>query len=130
LARCFFDAAAHVSDEAFDAQLDASMRQYGAYARIGCYPMDVPNLKPLLAEMTVPTLFICGRDDRVLTLEQAMRGYAMTPNARMYVIPNCGLHPQLEHPAEFNRVLLQFLQGTLTADAPDREAQEPVAQPV
>src|SRR5207244_11469052 len=53
------------------------------------------------AEMTVPTLFICGREDKVLTLEQAVRGYAMTPRARLYVIAECGLHPQLEHPNEF-----------------------------
>jgi pimeloyl-ACP methyl ester carboxylesterase len=76
--------------------------------------------------MSVPTLFICGREDKVLTLEQAVRGYAMTPGARLYVMPNCGLHPQLEHPEEFNRVALQFLQGTLT-DEPSR-AHEAVAQ--
>jgi pimeloyl-ACP methyl ester carboxylesterase len=137
LARCFFDSSTHVSADAFDAQLNASIKQYDAYARLGGYPMDVPNLKPLLAEMTVPTLFLCGREDRVLTLEQAMRGYAMTPGARMYVIPNCGLHPQLEHPQEFNRVVLQFLQGTLTGEgsdsAPSRAAaaaREVLAQPV
>jgi hypothetical protein len=50
----------------------------------------------------------------------------MTPGARLYVMPNCGLHPQLEHPEEFNRVALQFLQGTLT-DEPSR-AHEAVAQ--
>lgn len=116
LGRCFFDAEKHIPDEAFEAQFEASKRQYGAYARLGGYPMDVPNLKPLLAEMTVPTLFICGRDDKVLTLEQAMRGYAMTPGARLYAIPDCGLHPQLEHPDEFNRVLMQFLRGELPGE--------------
>jgi pimeloyl-ACP methyl ester carboxylesterase len=113
LDRCHFDAQKHVSPEAFQQQFEASMRQYEAYAKLGGYPMDVPNLKPLLAEMRVPTLFICGREDKVLTLEQAMRGYAMTPGARMYVLPECGLHPQIEHPAEFNRVVMQFLTGEL-----------------
>jgi pimeloyl-ACP methyl ester carboxylesterase len=129
LSRCFFDAEAHISQDALDAQLAASVRQYDAYAKLGGYPMDVPNLKPLLAQMTVPTLFVCGRDDKVLTLEQAMRGYAMTPNARMYVIPNCGLHPQLEHPDEFNRVALAFLQGNLTVEGSEPAgAREVVAQ--
>jgi len=40
--------------------IEASARQYGAYAKLGCYPMDVPNLRPLLAKMTVPVLF-CHR---------------------------------------------------------------------
>ncbi|MBI2756846.1 MAG: alpha/beta fold hydrolase [Chloroflexi bacterium] len=131
LSRCYFDAATHVPGDAFDALFDASVRQYDAYAKLGGYPMDVPNLKPLLAQMTVPTLFICGRDDKVLTLEQAVRGYAMTPGARLYVMPNCGLHPQIEHPEEFNHVALEFLQGELTpaeATAPAR-ARELVAQP-
>ncbi|HLY64393.1 MAG TPA: alpha/beta fold hydrolase, partial [Chloroflexota bacterium] len=82
LERCYFDPDTHVSPQAFDELFAASERQYGAYQKIGCYPMDVPNLKPLLAEMTVPTLFICGREDKVLTLEQAVKGYAMTPGAR------------------------------------------------
>ncbi len=127
LSRCFFDADSHVSEDAFEEQFQASIRQYDAYSKLGGYPMDVPNLKPLLAEMTVPTLFICGREDKVLTLEQAVRGYAMTPGARLYVMPNCGLHPQLEHPEEFNRVALQFLQGKLTAETV--QAREAVAQP-
>jgi len=109
LQRCYFNPD-HVSDEAFEQLFEASERQYGAYAKLGGYPMDVPNLKPLLAEMTVPTLFICGREDKVLTFEQAIKGYAMTPDARLYAIANCGLHPQLEHPDEFNHVVTEFLK--------------------
>jgi pimeloyl-ACP methyl ester carboxylesterase len=112
LERCYFDAG-KVSDEAFAELLESSERQYEAYTKLGGYPMDVPNLKPLLAEMTVPTLFICGREDKVLTFEQAIKGYAMTPNARLYAIANCGLHPQLEHPDEFNHVVTEFLSGRM-----------------
>ena len=112
LERCYFDPS-HVSDEAFGQLLESSERQYGAYAKLGGYPMDVPNLKPLLAEMTVPTLFICGREDKVLTFEQAIKGYAMTPGARLYAIADCGLHPQLEHPEEFNTVVTEFLKGRM-----------------
>ena len=112
LERCYFDPD-HVSDEAFEQLLEASERQYSAYSKLGGYPMDVPNLKPLLAEMTVPTLFVCGREDKVLTFEQAIKGYAMTPGARLYAIANCGLHPQLEHPDEFNHVVTEFLTGRM-----------------
>jgi pimeloyl-ACP methyl ester carboxylesterase len=128
LERCHFDAVKHVTPETFEQQFEASARQYDAYARLGGYPMDVPNLKPLLAEMTVPTLFICGREDKVLTLEQAMRGYAMTPGARMYVIADCGLHPQLEHPAEFNRMLLRFLTGELVGEEAGQRTAELVSR--
>ncbi|HLG72982.1 MAG TPA: alpha/beta hydrolase [Chloroflexota bacterium] len=112
LERCYFDPS-KVSDEAFEELFESSERQYKAYQELGGYPMDVPNLKPLLAEMTVPTLFVCGREDKVLTFEQAIKGYAMTPNARLYAIANCGLHPQLEHPEEFNNVVTEFLQGKM-----------------
>lgn len=112
LERCYFDPS-KVSDEAFEELYESSERQYQAYSELGGYPMDVPNLKPLLAEMTVPTMFVCGREDKVLTFEQAIRGYAMTPNARLYAIPNCGLHPQLEHPDEFNNVVTEFLTGRM-----------------
>jgi pimeloyl-ACP methyl ester carboxylesterase len=37
----------------------------------------------------------------------------MTPGARLYAIANCGLHPQLEHPDEFNHVVTEFLEGRM-----------------
>ena len=47
--------------------------------------MDVPNLKPLLAEMKVPTLFICGREDKVLTVSSYLPGDGADGKPRLLV---------------------------------------------
>src|SRR5215468_2802598 len=93
--------------------LEASARQYGAYAKLGCYPMDVPNLRPLLAKMTVPVLFVTGKENKILPIEQALIAFNLTPGAKLYAMSSCGLHAQTEHPEEFNRIAVEFLKGEL-----------------
>src|SRR5918995_1764814 len=102
-----------IPPEMFDQYLEASARQYGAYAKLGCYPMDVPNLRPLLAKMTVPVLFVTGKENKILPIEQALIAFNMTPGAKLYAMSNCGLHAQTEHPEEFNRIAVEFLKGEL-----------------
>jgi pimeloyl-ACP methyl ester carboxylesterase len=36
---------------------------------------------------------------------------AQVPGARKVVIPDAGHHPNMEHPALFNQVVLEFLGG-------------------
>jgi len=109
LERAYFNVERCAPPDIFDQYLEASARQYGAYAKLGCYPMDVPNLRPILAKMTVPVLFVTGKENKVLPIDQALIAFGMTPGARFYAMSNCGLHAQTEHPEEFNRVALQFL---------------------
>jgi len=80
---------------------------------LGCYPMDVPNLRPLLAKMTVPVLFVTGKENKILPIEQALVAFSMTPGAKLYAMSSCGLHAQTEHPEEFNRIAVEFLKGEL-----------------
>ena len=75
--------------------------------------MDVPNLRPLLAKMTVPVLFVTGKENKVLPIEQALIAFNMTPGAKLYAMSSCGLHAQTEHPQEFNRIAVEFLKGEL-----------------
>ena len=102
-----------VPPETFNQYLDSSRRQYEAYAKLGGYPMDVPNLRPMLFELKVPVLFVLGKENKVLPIEQGMIAFQGTPGARMYAMSNCGLHPQTEYPEEFNRMAVEFLKGEL-----------------
>ena len=113
LDRAYFNVEQSAPPKIFNQYLESSARQYGAYAKLGCYPMDVPNLRPLLAKMTVPVLFVTGRENKVLPIEQALIAFGMTPGARFYAISGCGLHAQTEHPKEFNRIAVDFLMGEL-----------------
>lgn len=114
LGRSYFNLERSVPPDVFDRYLEQSKPQYEAYARLGGYPMDVPNLRPLLASMPVPTMFFFGKDDKVFAVEQGLAGFAMTPGSRFYGLTDCGHHPQSEHPREFNRIAMQFLLGELT----------------
>jgi pimeloyl-ACP methyl ester carboxylesterase len=113
LERAYFNPERWRPSEIFDQYLEASGRQYGAYAKLGCYPMDVPNLRPLLAKMTVPVLFVTGKENKILPIEQALVAFSMTPGAKLYAMSSCGLHAQTEHPEEFNRIAVTFLKGEL-----------------
>jgi 2-hydroxy-6-oxonona-2,4-dienedioate hydrolase len=73
-------------------------------------PMKIPEgtLARLLT-LKVPTLLIHGRDDRTVHFEASLRLVGMIPNSRMVLINRCGHWAQLEHSAEFNRLVDDFV---------------------
>ena len=62
-----------------------------------------------LGEITVPSLLIHGRDDRVVTFEGTLFASARIPNSRAHIINRCGHWAQLEHAEEFNRLVADFV---------------------
>jgi len=67
--------------------------------------------KPLLDELTkvsVPTLIICGENDEPF-VEPSRRMHQAIPGSELAMLAGSGHTPQIEVPAEFNRVLLGFL---------------------
>jgi 2-hydroxy-6-oxonona-2,4-dienedioate hydrolase len=62
-----------------------------------------------LAEIAVPTMVMHGRDDRTVSFEASLRTVAVVPNARLVLFNRCGHWVQLEHAAEFNRLVAQFV---------------------
>ena len=70
-----------------------------------------------LANAKVPALIVHGRDDRVVPLEGSMRLNAMMQNSRMVIFNRCGHWAQIEHAAEFNRLLDGFIAHNLPAAA-------------
>lgn len=62
-----------------------------------------------LRKISAPTLLVHGRDDRVVPFEQSLRNLSAIPNSRLLLINGCGHWAQIEHAAEFNRVVVDFI---------------------
>jgi len=58
------------------------------------------------------TLIIHGRDDRVIPPDNALRLFALIPNAQLHMFGRCGHWTQIEHSARFNRLVADFLAET------------------
>lgn len=68
---------------------------------------DLPGCVPQIA---APALIVWGRQDRLVKPADAERLHADLPDSRLAWIEECGHVPQEEHPAEFIRVLRDFLE--------------------
>ena len=64
-----------------------------------------------LQSMTVPTLLIHGRDDRVMSYEHSLTLLGYIPDSRLLLINRCGHWAQLEHVEEFNRAVVDFVSN-------------------
>lgn len=62
-----------------------------------------------LNDIKVPTLIICGKDDKVTPLEQSEFMNINIKNSKLQVIEKAGHVSNLEHPDEFNKYLMDFL---------------------
>jgi pimeloyl-ACP methyl ester carboxylesterase len=73
--------------------------------------MHDPKLRRRLHRIKVPTLFLWGAADRIVS-EQYGRAYcAAIPGARFETIANAGHFPHIEQPDEFARRVLAFAEG-------------------
>ena len=67
------------------------------------------SLEHELDRARCPVLLVWGQDDRASPLDHALVMLRKMPQARLHVFGRCGHSVQLEHPAEFNRLALDFL---------------------
>lgn len=65
-----------------------------------------------VSSIAAPTLIFHGREDRVIPLATSLRLFELIPDAQLHVFGNCGHWTQIEHAAEFTRLLRDFLLGT------------------
>jgi pimeloyl-ACP methyl ester carboxylesterase len=97
--------------------LDAA-RNREATARFGWSPyMHNPKLKRRLHRIDVPTLFLWGSADRILSEHYGRAYCAMIPGARFETIEDAGHFPHLEKPDEFARRALAFAEAPAAASA-------------
>ncbi len=66
-----------------------------------------------LHEVTQPTLLVWGRNDRITPPDVAYQFRDRIPETRLHVIDRCGHAPMIEHPEEFNRVMLEFVDEVM-----------------
>lgn len=71
------------------------------------------TLTDRLNEIVQPTLLVWGRDDRITPPDVAYQFQERIPQTQLHVIDQCGHAPMIEHPDEFNRVMLRFVDETV-----------------
>ena len=72
-------------------------------------PIPLKVDRSLIPSITVPTLLIHGRDDRVLHFETSLWLCAHIKNSRLVLLNQCGHWAMIEHADEFNRLVIDFL---------------------
>lgn len=68
------------------------------------------NMAKDLPEMTTPTCIIWGKNDVVTPPKVAEEFNALLPNSDLFWIDKCGHAAMMEHPHQFNKLLLDWLQ--------------------
>lgn len=77
-------------------------------AWVSMFEVDYTDLLP---QVRVPSLIICGREDKVTPLAESEKMHRLIPGSRLVILENAGHLTNLEQPAEFNRVVREFLLG-------------------
>jgi 3-oxoadipate enol-lactonase len=71
----------------------------------------IDYLNSVLPRIVVPTLVIVGRQDEFTPVAKAEEMKQNLQGCKLAVIEDAGHMPNLEHPEEFNKVVLDFLDG-------------------
>jgi pimeloyl-ACP methyl ester carboxylesterase len=69
------------------------------------------TLRHLLPGVATPTLLVWGREDTITPIECGEIYGRAIPRSRLVGIENCGHLPEMEQPAEFTRLVENFLAG-------------------
>lgn len=100
-----------------DQELLAIARNRQTLALITWEPyMHNPKLKHRLHRVNVPTLFVRGASDGIVSADYLARYAALIPQARIKIVAQAGHLPQVEQPAATAATVLQFLQGEQAAE--------------
>lgn len=81
----------------------------------GLKPEMLREIRDAAHEISVPTLIVWGKQDRVVPVHHAKVAHSKIPHARLHLFDNCGHTPQLEYPNEFNALIRDFVQETTAA---------------
>ena len=69
------------------------------------------TLRHLLPGVRTPTLLVWGREDAITPIDSGEIYQRAIPRSRLVVMENCGHMPEMEKPAEFARLVENFLTG-------------------
>lgn len=85
------------------------LRDWLERAKVGLGQEAFMSAAEALPTSAVPALVIHGRDDRTVHWEISLRAMSMIQDSRMVLLNRCGHWAQLEHAAEFNRLVTEFV---------------------
>jgi pimeloyl-ACP methyl ester carboxylesterase len=95
-----------------DAELNIVARNNETLALLTWEPyMHNPKLKHRLHRVNVPTLFLRGASDGIVSADYLARYAALIPQARIETIADAGHLPHVEQGAATTAKILQFLKG-------------------
>jgi len=77
--------------------------------RIGAEAVWLADQRDRAASIEVPTLVVCGAEDKVTPPELSLELARIVPGARYQEIPGAGHLSNLERPDEFNRIVEEFI---------------------
>ena len=109
----YFDAKLGLPDykKMLDAEVIVAARNREATARFGWSPyLHNPKLKGRLHRIRIPTLFLWGTADRILSESYGRAFGADVCGAKFETIDQAGHFPHLEQPEEFARRTLEFIE--------------------
>lgn len=95
-----------LSPERFKAAIAATIPKVALEFGIA---IDVPTTLKEYAEITAPTLLIAGGKTRAPTRAVAELLAAALPNAKLAILEGAGHMSPFTHPAELNRMILDYL---------------------
>ena len=94
----------------------AYTRSREAAARFGWLPyMHNPKLKQRLKAVRVPTLFLWGAQDRIVSPDYGRAYASLVPDAEFELIEHAGHFPHVEQPDAFSARVTQFLERRAAA---------------
>jgi len=64
-----------------------------------------------IGQIALPTLIVCGEDDRLTPVKYSQYMKEKIPNSRLVIIPDAGHTVMLEKPEELNDALRSFISG-------------------
>lgn len=79
------------------------------FIRQSCALRDRPDQQDTLRGITVPTLILCGREDRACPVERHEVMHALIPQSTLIIIDGAGHLPTLEKPDATNAALAPWL---------------------
>jgi pimeloyl-ACP methyl ester carboxylesterase len=82
-------------------------------AALAAVRSSVSGSDTIMDRIHMPTLVVWGEQDHLLPLDEGRRLAAAVPGSILAILPNAGHMPQEEVPAEFSRVVAEFLKTLL-----------------
>lgn len=101
---------AQPSDPAVRSEIVETMARIDPAAyRIGAEAVWLADQRERAAAIRVPTLVVCGAEDKVTPPALSEELHAIISGSRLAMIANAGHLTNLEQPAEFNRLVEEFI---------------------